>query len=299
MRVVVALGGNALLRRGQPPSVSAQRANIGVAIAAIAEVATHHDVIVTHGNGPQVGLLALQSESYPSAAPTPLDVLGAESEGMIGYLLDQELLNALPGRAVATLLTQTAVDAGDPAFLLPTKPIGPMYTADEAQRLAAERRWVVAPDGAGFRRVVASPEPREILEARTIALLVDAGVVVICAGGGGIPVVCEDGRVHGVEAVVDKDLAANVLAQRLSADVLLMLTDVDAVEVDWGLPSARPLRHVTPAELRRHTFAPGSMAPKVEAACRFVEETGGVAGIGALRDIFALLRRRAGTIVAA
>jgi carbamate kinase len=298
MRVVIALGGNALLRRDEPPNVAAQRSNAAIAVAAIAEVAARDEVVVTHGNGPQVGLLALQSESYPDADPTPLDVLGAESEGMIGYLLDQELTNALGGRPVATLLTQTVVDVGDPAFAVPTKPIGPVYTERRARRLAMARGWSVAADGSGFRRVVASPEPLEILEARTIELLVDAGVVVICAGGGGIPVVCEGDRIRGVEAVVDKDLAANVLAQRLRADALLMLTDVTAVQLDWGTPSARPLRSATPTELRRHTFAAGSMAPKVEAACRFVEATGGVAGIGALRDAAAILRGDAGTLIA-
>jgi carbamate kinase len=298
MRVVVALGGNALLRRDQPLNVSVQRSNAGVAVAAIAEVAALHEVVVTHGNGPQVGLLALQSESYPDAEPTPLDVLGAESEGMIGYLLGQELSNALGDRPVATLLTQTLVDPDDPAFAAPTKPIGPVYSETQARRLAVERGWSIASDGAGFRRVVASPEPLEILEARTIELLVDADVVVVCAGGGGVPVACEQGRIHGVEAVIDKDLAANVLAQRLHADALLMLTDVNAVELDWGTPSARPLRHVTSAELRRHTFALGSMAPKVEAACRFVETTGGNAGIGALRDAAAILQGDAGTVVA-
>ena len=297
MRVVAALGGNALLRRGQPPHVSVQRTNVAVAAAAIAELAADHDVIVTHGNGTQVGLLALQSMAEVSAEPTPLDVLDAESEGLIGYLLDQALCNALPGRDVATVLTQTVVDPGDPAFGTPTKPIGPVYGEADARRLTAEHGWSVARDGDGFRRVVASPRPCDIVEAGTIALLVDAGVLVVCAGGGGIPVMSEDGVLSGVEAVVDKDLAAELLARRTGAQALLLLTDVPGVELDWRLPTARLLHQATPADLRAHTFATGSMGPKVEAACRFVEATGGVAGIGALRDAAAILRGERGTVV--
>lgn len=297
MRVVAALGGNALLRRGQPPHVSVQRANVAVAAAAIAELAADHDVIVTHGNGPQVGLLALQSMAEVSAEPTPLDVLDAESEGLIGYLLDQALCNALPGREVATVLTQTLVEPDDPAFGAPSKPIGPVYGEAEARRLAGEHGWSVAADGDRFRRVVASPEPCGIVEAGTIALLVNAGVLVVCAGGGGIPVASDGDVLSGVEAVVDKDLAAELLARRTGAQALLLLTDVPGVEVDWRLPTARLLRRSTPAILRAHAFAAGSMGPKVEAACRFVEATGGVAGIGALRDAASILRGERGTVV--
>jgi carbamate kinase len=255
-----------------------------------------HDVVIPHGNGPQVGLLALQSDAYRDVAPYPLDVLGAESEGMIGYLLEQELMNALPGRPVATLLTQVSVDAADPAFAEPSKPIGPVYDEPAGKRLAAERGWVLAPDGDGVRRVVASPEPRAILEPATIRLLIGAGVLVVCAGGGGIPVtITAEGAIHGVEAVVDKDRAAALLAERLGADALLLLTDVPRVVAGWGTADAVELDRATPTQLRDLTFAAGSMGPKVEAACRFAERTGRLAAIGALDDAEAILAGRAGT----
>jgi carbamate kinase len=299
MLVVAALGGNALLRRGQPTDVAVQRANVVTAVEAIAELAVEHDVVVTHGNGPQVGLLALQSEAYPGAKPYPLDVLGAESEGMIGYLLDQELVNHLRGRRqVATLLTQVIVDADDPAFHRPEKPIGPVYDDAMAHKLAAERGWALAQDGRQWRRVVPSPEPRSIVELGTIRLLLDTGVIVICAGGGGVPVVVDrDGRLTGVEAVIDKDRAAALLAEGLGADALLMLTDVPEVQAGYGTPDARPLADVDTGQLARLTFAPGSMGPKVQAACRFAERTGGLAGIGALADAAAILRGERGTRV--
>jgi carbamate kinase len=298
MRVVIALGGNALLRRGEPADAATQRRNVATAVEAIADLAQDHEVIVTHGNGPQVGLLALQGDAYDAVAPYPLDVLGAETEGMIGYLLDQELLNALGGRPVATLLTQVIVDRDDPAFARPTKPIGPVYDRDTAERLAAERGWSIAPDGSSHRRVVASPEPRSIVELATLRLLVDAGVLVVCVGGGGIPVAVDrEGRLYGVEAVIDKDLAAALLARGLGADALLMLTDVPAVQAGWGTPEARDLGDVSAPELRGMSFADGSMGPKIEAACRFAEATHGLAGIGALRDARAILEGRRGTRV--
>jgi carbamate kinase len=300
MRVVAALGGNALLRRGEPLDAATQRRNVSVATAALAAVAREHELIVTHGNGPQVGLLALQAEAYAEGGAYPLDVLGAESEGMIGYLLQQGLRNALPERDVATLLTQVVVDAVDPAFDSPTKPIGPVYEPAEAAAVAAARGWAVRPDGARWRRVVASPEPTAIVEIETIRLLVDAGVLVVCAGGGGVPVVvAADGGLSGVEAVVDKDLAAALLAIELGADALLLLTDVPAVQTGWGTPDARALRHASPAQLRRLGLAAGSMGPKVEAASRFAEATGASAVIGALEDAAALLRGDAGTRVQA
>jgi carbamate kinase len=298
MRIVIALGGNALLQRGQPLEVEIQRRNICMAARALAEIAREHQVVVTHGNGPQVGLLALQTEAYKQVRPYPLDVLVAETEGAIGYLIEQELRDRLPDRQVVTLLTQVEVAPDDPAFDRPTKPIGPLYTRAEAKRLAAERGWAIAPDGDAYRRVVPSPEPRRIIELPTIRLLVESGAVVICAGGGGIPImISTDGSIRGVEAVIDKDLAAALLATELEADGLLLLTDVDAVYSDWGSPAAKPLRHVTPAQLRNYTFAPGSMAPKVEAACRFVEATGGFAGIGQLEDGTKILAGKAGTII--
>jgi carbamate kinase len=273
-------------------SAAAQRRNVGTAVSSIAALAAEHDVVVTHGNGPQVGLLALH------APQEPLDVLGAESEGLIGYLLEQGLANALPDRPVATLLTQVLVDPLDPAFEQPTKPIGPVYTREEALRLAAERNWTVAADGPHFRRVVASPEPLAIVEIEAIRLLVEHGVLVVCVGGGGIPVVADQhGALHGTEAVIDKDLAASLLAATLDADLLLMLTDVPAVERAWGTAMAEPIRSATPEQLRELEFAPGSMGPKVEAACRFVETTGARAAIGALGDGVRIVRGEAGTTV--
>ncbi len=297
-KLVIALGGNALLQRGEAPTANVQRDHAADAMAAVAELALHHDVVLTHGNGPQVGLLSLQSSSYTGVPAYPLDVLGAESEGMIGYVLEQELENRLPGRTVVTVLTQVVVDPADPGFTHPTKPIGQVYTAEEAQRLAAELNWSIAADNHHFRRVVASPEPLRIVELTAIRLLVDSGALVVCTGGGGIPVVLDErGRLHGVEAVIDKDLAGELLARSLGADTLLMLTDVDAVMSGWGTPEARPIRRTTPAELRSLEFASGSMGPKVEAACRFVERTGGTAAIGALEDATAILAGEAGTTV--
>ena len=297
MLVVVALGGNALLRRGQALDVENQRHNIAEAVEMLAELALEHRIVVTHGNGPQVGLLALQSEAYSGTAPYPLDVLGAESEGMVGYLLEQGMQGHLPGRSTGTLLTQVVVDPRDPAFEHPTKPIGPVYDRATAQRLSSERGWSVAPDGDGWRRVVPSPEPRRIIELQTIRTLVEAGVLVICAGGGGIPVVVEaDSSVRGVEAVIDKDLSAALLAGELGADALLLLTDVPYVERDHGTPRARPLSEAHVSELDPADFAEGSMRPKVEAARRFAAG-GGIAAIGALGDARRILAGKAGTRV--
>lgn len=298
MLIVVALGGNALLRRRQPLDAETQRGNVAIAAEAIAIIAADNTVVVTHGNGPQVGLLALQALAFRSVPAYPLDILGAESEGMIGYMIEQELRNRLPGRDVATLLTMAAVCANDSAFDAPTKPIGPIYTPEEAARIGRERDWQFRPDGNDVRRVVPSPEPVRILEIEAIRTLVRAGVVTICAGGGGIPVVeGDDGGLTGVEAVVDKDLSDALLAQALAADRLLMLTDVSAVYEGWGRPDSKALRKTTPAVLRGMAFEPGTMAPKVEAACRFVERTGGEAAIGALSKIRAILAGKSGTIV--
>lgn len=294
---MIALGGNALARRGEPIDSERQRQHLRAAGAAVAEVVRDHEVVVTHGNGPQVGLLSLQAEAHDPSRPVPLDVLGAESEGWIGYLLEQELGNRLPGRRLATLLTQVIVDPADPGFAKPSKPIGPAYPKARAEQLARERGWAIARDGASWRRVVPSPEPQRIVELETIRLLLDAGVSVVCAGGGGIPVAAApDGRLYGVEAVVDKDLAAALLARELGADALLLLTDVAAVYADWPA-TERPLGRVAPGALRRLGFDPGSMGPKVEAACRFAETGQGLAGIGRLEDAAAILADRAGTRV--
>jgi carbamate kinase len=264
MRIVVALGGNALLRRGEPAELDVQKRNVMEAVRSLAALAERHELVVTHGNGPQVGLLALREASYRMVGAYPLDVLGAESEGMIGYLLEQELRNELPTREVATLLTQVIVSPDDPAFSAPSKPVGPVYPREVAEEQARVHGWAIAPDGDGYRRVVPSPEPRRIVELVAITTLLEVRVIVICVGGGGIPVVVgPDGGLRGVEAVIDKDLAAAVLAEELHADLLLLLTDVDNVEVGFGTPDARPLGAVTVEELRRHEFSPGSMGPKV------------------------------------
>jgi carbamate kinase len=299
MRLVAALGGNALLRRGEPLTADAQRRNVAVAADAVAALAREHQVVVTHGNGPQVGLLALQNEAYPEVAPYPLDVLDAESEGMIGYLLEQELGRHLPRSRLATILTQVRVSPEDPAVARPTKFIGPVYEDPSVVAAARARGWELARDGAGWRRVVPSPQPLEIIELEAIRTLVDRGVTVLCAGGGGIPVVANRVGLHGVDAVIDKDLASALLATALGADALLLLTDVDAVQLDWGTPAARPLRRTTPAALRALHLPDGSMGPKAEAACRFVEDGGRFAAIGALADAPALACGEAGTIVSA
>lgn len=299
MRIVVALGGNALLRRGQRPDAEVQEANIRRAVEGLAPLAEEHELVVTHGNGPQVGVLALQSASDPHlSTPYPFDVLGAQTQGMIGYWLLQAMQNKLPGRQVAAIINQTLVEAADPAFAEPTKFVGEVYTREEAEQLAADRGWSVKPDSTGWRRVVGSPRPQRVVETRLIRLLLESGAVVVCAGGGGVPVIRDDnGELQGVEAVVDKDLTSAVLAEALDADVLLVVTDVTHVMRAYGEPEEEPISRETPAGLRSMNFAVGSMGPKVDAVCRFVELTGGMAAIGSLDDAAAILAGGAGTIV--
>jgi carbamate kinase len=258
-----------------------------------------HRLVVTHGNGPQIGLLALQAYAYRPDDPFPLDVLGAETEGMIGYLVEQELRNQGPkGQRYATLLTQICVDRDDPAFEAPAKPVGPVYERAEADRLGRERGWAIVADGPGWRRAVPSPRPRAVLGADVLAMLCDAGVTIVCAGGGGIPVVeAADGTYEGVEAVIDKDHASALLACTLRADALLLLTDVDAVYRDWGTAHAAPVRDIDATALARMELPAGSMGPKAAAACDFATATGAVAGIGRLTDALAILTGAAGTLV--
>ncbi len=309
MKLVVALGGNALLRRGQALTAANQLENIRRAATQLARVAASHEMVLTHGNGPQVGLLALQSAAYASGNAAleayPLDVLGAQTDGMIGYLLEQELANLLPAsRTVTTLLTRVEVDPHDSAFEHPTKPIGPVYTQDESQRIGAEKHWAMAADGTGFRRVVASPQPLRLFGLAAIRWLLEQGALVIAAGGGGIPVARgregqghELSALHGIEAVIDKDLCSGLLARELQADCLVIATDVKAVSVDWGLPGERAIGKVTPQALMRQSFPAGTMGPKVEAACRFVLATGHRAVIGSLDEIEAMIVGDAGTQV--
>ena len=296
-RIVIALGGNALLKRGEALTVENQRRNVRAAARAIAPVTEGNDIVISHGNGPQVGLLALQSAA--AGQHTPLDVLGAETEGMIGYMIEQELGNLVPfERPFATMVTMVEVDPGDPAFTHPTKPIGPMYTEETARNVAAERGWQVAPDGNGWRRVVPSPLPRRIFELRPIRWLLEKNTIVICAGGGGIPTVYDtSGRLVGAEVVIDKDRASAVLAREVEADLLVMATDVPGVVADWGTSKHRLLQRATATELRALRFASGSMGPKVDAAIAFVEETGGRAAIGSLQEIGEIVAGRAGTSV--
>jgi carbamate kinase len=304
MRVVVALGGNALLRRGQPLTADNQRDNARVACKSLAPLAAEHDLVISHGNGPQVGLLALQSSAYKEVDPYPLDLLGSQTEGMIGYVIQQELGNEMPAdRRLATLLTQIEVEPADPAFGDPTKPIGPVYDEAEAGALAEEKGWAFRPDGDKMRRVVPSPLPKQIYGIEPIEWMLDNHCVVICAGGGGIPVMYTDDpvpagrRLVGVEAVIDKDLASALLAEELDADLLAIVTDVDAVYTGWGTPEQATIRRASPQALAGMDFAAGSMGPKVSAACSFVERTGRTAVIGSIDDTPALVAGRSGTVV--
>ncbi len=297
MRIVAALGGNALLKRGERPDFDVQEHNVEIAVAALAPLARDHELIITHGNGPQVGLLALESATDPALShPYPLDTLGAETQGLIGYWLVQELQNHLPDRMIAALVTQTVVDTDDPAFDHPTKFVGPVYDEAELRAIADERGWSIAPDGDRWRRVVASPTPVRIVETPVIRLLLNGGALVVCAGGGGIPVTeAPDGALSGVEAVIDKDLTSALLAEQLDADAFLVLTDVDGVIRGFGTPQAERIATTTAAELRHSSFPAGSMGPKIDAVCGFVERTGGFAAIGSLADAEQLLTGERGT----
>lgn len=301
MLAVTALGGNALLRRGEVMTAENQRRNVRIAAEALAPIAREHQLVITHGNGPQVGLLALQGAAYDKVETYPFDVLGAETEGMIGYVIEQELGNLLPfERPFATLLTMIEVDPADPAFSNPTKFIGPVYDKPDADRVAAEKGWTFKPDGDKWRRVVPSPLPKRVFELRPIRWLLERNTVVIAAGGGGIPTMYEPGKERhliGVEAVIDKDFASELLARELEADLFIMLTDADAVYVDWGKPGQRGIRRAPPAEMRKFQFPAGSMGPKVDAACMFAERTGKRAAIGALEDLPRIVAGAAGTTV--
>ena len=300
-RVVVALGGNALSLRNQPLDASPQVVNVQRAVRALAPLIRDHDVLITHGNGPQVGLLALESSTDRSLAVAyPLDALGAETQGLIGYWLVQALANTVPSRLAVALVTRTIVAADDPAFASPTKFIGPMYTAGQAAEIASAQGWTVKPDGTGWRRVVPSPQPVSVVEMPTIEQLFGSGTVVVCAGGGGVPVKRDaNGELIGVEAVIDKDLTAAVIAEAIGADSLLLLTDVAAVSSDISDSHAPPILRATAEEMRKRTFAAGSMGPKVDAACRFVERTGHTAVIGSLDNAEAMLIGTSGTRIVA
>lgn len=299
MLIVVALGGNALLQRGEPLEADLQHKNVKHTAQALAALARQHELVICHGNGPQVGLLALQNEAYSQVKSYPLDVLDAESQGMIGYLIQQEVGNQLPGRNVVTLLTQIVVDNNDPAFQKPTKPIGPVYDEQQAKELAAKRGWQVAPDNKHFRRVVPSPQPKEVVELETIKALLKLDSIVICGGGGGIPVIRQNNQLIGVEAVIDKDNTASLIAEKLGADALLILTDVSAVCENWGQPNERKIKHASSSSLGKMNFPGGSMGPKIVASCRFAERNKKFAVIGSLFDVQDMLDGKAGTRISA
>ncbi len=296
MRIVIALGGNAMLQRGQPLEAAIQRENIRKAAEVIARVAKDHEVILTHGNGPQVGLLALQNAAYDKVSPYPLDVLGAETAGMIGYMMEQELYNQMPGAQIATMVTQTLVDNEDPAFQNPTKFVGPVYNQEEAEALAAEKNWSIKADGEYFRRVVPSPLPKSIVEVEMVKKLSEMGALVICSGGGGVPVrKLEDGKLEGVEAVVDKDLTAALLAEQMGADALVIMTDVAAVCVNFGQPDQKEIHKASVEGISELDFPAGSMGPKIDSCAEFVQKGGRFAAIGSLYDVESIVKGKAGT----
>lgn len=297
MKIVIALGGNALLKRGEPMTADNQRANVKTACEQIARVYDGNQLIITHGNGPQVGLLALQNNAYKEVPMYPLDVLGAETVGMIGYMIQQELSNAVPRSAsIATVLTQIQVDPNDPAFAKPSKPVGPVYTKTEADKIAAEKGWIMAPDNDKYRRVVASPKPVNIFGLEPLKTLIDNKYIVVCGGGGGIPTWVDDkGKQHGAEAVIDKDLATALLATLIDADLFVIATDVDGAYLDWGKPEQKRIALAAPDAALAFGFASGSMGPKIEAAANFAKATGKDAVIGALADIEQIVAGKAGT----
>ena len=297
MRIVIALGGNALLRRGEDMTAENQRKNIQIAVSALAPIAEQNELVISHGNGPQVGLLSLQSAAYKEVEEYPLDILGAQTQGMIGYMIEQELGNILPIEVpITSILTMVEVDPDDPAFNNPTKPIGPVYNKEEAEALKNDKGWEIKKDGEYWRRVVASPIPHRIFELRPIHWLLEKNTVVICAGGGGIPTIYnKEGNLEGVEVVIDKDRASSLLAFELEADVLIMATDTDGVYLNWGTEAGKRISNTTPEEIRKYEFDAGSMGPKVEAACSFIERSGQRAVIGSLTDIEGMVNGTAGT----
>ena len=300
MRVVIALGGNAILQRGEPLECEIQRKNIRTAAASIARIVRDHQVILTHGNGPQVGLLSLMNDSYKEVTPYPLDILGAQTQGMIGAIFEQELRNQLSDKNICTISTQTLVDPKDSAFLNPDKFVGPVYNREESQRVLEENpEWTIKQDGDYYRRVVPSPEPKEILEIESLKQILDSGdTTLICGGGGGVPVYRNSfGELEGVEAVIDKDRATRLLAEGLNADAFLILTDINAVATNFGHPESKNIRTATPDAMDEFDFASGSMGPKVEAVVKFVRNTGNMAAIGSLEQAAEILTSDSGTII--
>lgn len=304
MRIVIALGGNALLKRGEPMTAQNQSANIRLAAEQLAKVKPKNELIISHGNGPQVGLLALQHAAYyaqdSKIEPYPLDVLVSQTVGMIGYMLQQELTNLLPVTPTQTLVTQVIVDEHDPAFSKPSKPIGQVYTQAEAEKLAIEKGWTVMPDGQYYRRAVPSPKPQDVTGINAVKALLAQDHIVICGGGGGVPCVKNaQGQLTGVEAVVDKDLATAVIANHLDADLFIIATDVNAACVNFQKEGERKIAKANPAALEAlsEEFAAGSMGPKVQAVINFVKATGKDAAIGSLADIEEIVAGKAGTRV--
>jgi carbamate kinase len=301
MRVIVALGGNAIARRGEIITVAHQLDNLRLVSAKLKALAEDHELVITHGNGPQVGLLALQNAAYPDVAAYPLDVLGAESQGMIGYFIEIEMRHVLPPeQKLTTVLTLVEVSRQDPAFANPTKFIGPIYSQAEADVLSAQRGWTFKLDGAATRRVVPSPFPQRVVQIDSVMQLLKAKHIVICAGGGGIPMARDhDGHLVGVEAVVDKDASSAVLATAINADLFIMATDAEAVYLDWGTSTQQAIKWISTGALGQFDFAAGSMGPKVAAAIAFAEVSGGRAVIGKIDDMDRILAGDAGTVIEA
>lgn len=296
-KLVIALGGNALLQRGEILSAENQQRSIQVFAQRVATLAHDYQLVIVHGNGPQVGLLALQNAAYTESPAWPLDILVAESQGMIGAAIAQALTQNVGDSPVTTLMTRVEVDPQDEAFAAPGKYIGPVYQPEQHAELEQRYGWTMKADGQYIRRVVPSPIPQSILDSEAIQMLMEAGHTVICCGGGGIPVVAQGNGYQGIEAVIDKDLTAAVLANAINADHLLILTDADAVYEHWGTPQARALRHVTTAELAPFAAPDGAMGPKAAAVIQFVKQTGRSAFIGALKDAPQILTGEKGTCV--
>tara|TARA_Y100001960_G_C14784189_1_gene890250 strand:- start:35237 stop:36163 length:927 start_codon:yes stop_codon:yes gene_type:complete len=298
MNILIALGGNALLQRGEPLEAETQRINIKKVAEVVNKISEEHNVIITHGNGPQVGLLALQNLNYKETKPYPLDVLGAESSGMIGYMLIQELSNELGiyDQSVVNVITRTLVDKNDPAFNNPTKFIGPVYNKQESEEMKSKYGWEIKADGEYYRRVVPSPKPKKIIETNVIKELLEKKHIVVCGGGGGVPTIIENEKYKGVEAVIDKDLTSSLLAQELGVDAFIILTDVSCVYENYKQEDQKMIKHFPIFEFDENSYPDGSMLPKIKAAVDFSINNEGFSSIGKLEELEDIINKKSGTI---